>query len=60
VQGGSFGGLPVFLAAGFFGDFAGGAAFSCAAVGYTDLYAGVEGVGLLEAPPAEGFPPLVP
>ena len=50
----------MFLAAVFFGDFAGGAAFSCAAVGYTDLYAGVEGVGLLEAPPAEGFPPLVP
>jgi hypothetical protein len=54
----------VFLAAGFFGDFAGGAAFSLAAVGYlsnpADKYAGVEAVGPLEAPPAEGFPLLAP
>jgi hypothetical protein len=54
----------VFLAACLVGDFAGGAAFSRAAEGYisnpADLYAGVEGVGPLVAPPAGGFPPLAP
>jgi len=64
VQGGSFGGFPVFLDTCLEGDFAGGAAFSLAAEGYlselADVFEALEAEGPLETPPDEGLPPLAP